>query len=403
MEPTFVFDDNGTAYAYVDGKIIAAAQDADTLEDKLAMYPTVTSPGAPSPHGGMPGPDNFAEGMELGPDEGGACPTCQSPIGPGDQFCAQCGTPQTPEPQGADPAAPGEAVDPLPAASPDTLPGDDLPPRATHITTPGGLKGQLLGRVKGLWGDQVTIRLENGRIAKFDVTSDTKVEYHEEKIEHHSPLAALQARLNEVPSGTKKSLQARVAELKAIKREAQNFFRQASYADELTINNIIVHADHELREVADAIAGLEEAEAYAPPAPFSPGVVEQESLGGNDGSWLDEVAESIASENEAHDFDQMIEDQPALMVADMPPEVLADPDAVAEEASDYVTSKTAGLVGPIDEFRAAFLARVENCRVAELQRLAEEDEEENDDEEDKEGEFPFQKDSSVDTDDSLFW
>jgi hypothetical protein len=38
--PTFVFDDDGKAYAYLNGKVVAAAADADELEQKLAYdYP----------------------------------------------------------------------------------------------------------------------------------------------------------------------------------------------------------------------------------------------------------------------------------------------------------------------------------------------------------------------------
>src|SRR5208282_708852 len=40
---------------------------------------------------------------------------------------------------------------------------------ATHVETPSGLKGEVLGQVKGPWGsEEVTVRWENGRIAKYE-------------------------------------------------------------------------------------------------------------------------------------------------------------------------------------------------------------------------------------------
>ena len=67
---------------------------------------------------------------------------------------------------------------------------------ATHVQTPNGLKGTILGKQRGLWGDQVTIRLENGRIARFDVTPDDKWEWiTEQKAASLSPLTRLQEKL----------------------------------------------------------------------------------------------------------------------------------------------------------------------------------------------------------------
>src|SRR5689334_8796561 len=38
---------------------------------------------------------------------------------------------------------------------------------ATHITTPNGVKGQILGRVATTWGEEITVRFENGEIQSF--------------------------------------------------------------------------------------------------------------------------------------------------------------------------------------------------------------------------------------------
>lgn len=356
--PTFVFDDDGKAYAYLNGKVVASADDADELELKLANEPLDGYP--------YSGPE-FDPQVQPAPEGAGVgCETCGNPdVTPEDQFCSMCGSPVQAE-QTGDPADPGAAVDPLPAAAPDTLPGDDLPPRVTHVETPNGLKGQILGKVKGLWGDQVTIRLENGRIAKFDVTPDLKFT-NEKTASVSSPYAALEARLSELPDGTKDSLKARIIELKKIKHEAASLVRTANYVDQTTIHNMIVTADHELREVTDALAALEDAEPYAAPAPFNSQVVEQESVGGGDATWLDNTLGEMIQEAENTDFDQMISEDPEVLVAELETPALEDAAGVQEYALSHVNSKTAGLDrSAVAEFTNAFLARVEAARKVEL-------------------------------------
>src|SRR5438270_12718836 len=39
---------------------------------------------------------------------------------------------------------------------------------ATHVTTPNGAKGEILNRVAGVWGDEITVRFENGQIRRFE-------------------------------------------------------------------------------------------------------------------------------------------------------------------------------------------------------------------------------------------
>jgi hypothetical protein len=245
-----------------------------------------------------------------------------------------------------------------------------LPPHATHVETPNGLKGQLLGKVKGLWGDQVTIRLENGRIAKFDVTEETKFT-HEKTASAPSPLAALEARLEEVPDGTKKSLIARVEELKKIKDEVSALIR-SRVVTATTAHQLVVLADHELHEVNDALEALVDTDAYEPPAPFDPQVAEQESLGGNDSGWLEDTFGDMVAEAEATDFDQMMEESPEVLVAELDTPALEDAEGVAEQASQFVSSKTAGIQrDAVEEFRKAFLERVESARQTELENREE--------------------------------
>ena len=79
---------------------------------------------------------------------------------------------------------------------------------ATHIETPSGLKGEILGRHDGPWGEKlVTVRWENGRISRYQAHggNDDKLTY---KIAEHekaeSALEYLEGTLNEVPEGTQR-------------------------------------------------------------------------------------------------------------------------------------------------------------------------------------------------------
>lgn len=304
--PIFVFDDDGRAYAYVAGKIVASADDADALELKLADFPF----------------DKKDEDEDDKKDEKDEK----------DEKEASYST-------------------------------------ATHVVTPNGLRGTILGKQRGLWGDQVTIRLENGRIARFDVMPDSDYEWiNEARTASVSPLTAISDRLHvPIEDRTKGGLVARIKELKGIKQDAVNQLRTANYTDETTIHNLVVQADYELREITDALAALEDAEPYAPPAPFDTGVVEQEAMGGHDSTWLDHTLQEIVEENEGQDFDKIMEESPELIVADMETPALEDAVGVDEAANAYVSSRCAGLdPQAVRDFRLAFLQRVAQAREVEL-------------------------------------
>ncbi len=342
---TYVFDDTGKAYAYVQGKVVAASHDLDELERKLAAPPL--PPGGvgvnPGPSGGPAGPP-----MDDLHDDAGDAPKGMKVVFEGELR----------------PSDGGGEPDPLPEASPDTLPGDDLPPRATHITTPNGLKGTILGKTKGLWGDQVTIRLENGRIAKFDVTDDSNLTYSTDQAQTTSPYARMASVLASDVDPTEAGMRKRLALLRTVKDEAKATFSTAAYVDESTLHNFIVEADAQMNELQQALEALQEAEPYAPPTPQ---VFEQESMGGNDSTWLDQTVNQMIGENEAQNFDQMMNEAPEMLVAEQPTPVLEDEQAVTDVANDFVSSHTAGLnADATRDFREAFLVRVAKCREDEL-------------------------------------
>lgn len=382
--PTYVFNDDGSVHAFVDGKHVASSQNIDALEQHFAAPPGMGMPPGPPGVGGPPptgpsGPGPAGPPMDdLHDDESG-----------GKGIEVEFKGTLTPKSDG--PEGPGDG-DPLPGAAPDSIPGDDLPPRATHIITPNGLKGQILGKTKGLWSDQVTIRLENGRIAKFDVTPDSDIEYVAEGKTASSPYARMSEVLDSDVDPSRSGLKKRIAELKVVKQEAKSNFRSASYVDESTLHNIIVEADAQIQEAMDAIEHMDNSTPYAPPEPQ---VFEQESMGGNDSSWLDHALQEMVQEAEATDFDQVMEEQPETMVAELETPALEYSQGVQDYALSYVRSKTAGLdKQAVAEFTREFLARVEAARLAELELRGEETRE------------SISKNASVDSDgpaEGLFW
>ena len=88
---------------------------------------------------------------------------------------------------------------------------------ATHIVTPNGLKGQILGRTPDLWGEEVTIRLENGRVAHLHVSDDLQF-VTEDEVLAESPLAALEQQIEEEYSPDRDSLEERQEKLRNIKQ-----------------------------------------------------------------------------------------------------------------------------------------------------------------------------------------
>src|ERR1700677_2430194 len=243
---------------------------------------------------------------------------------------------------------------------------------ATHIVTPSGLKGEILGNHEGQWGEKlITVRLENGRIARLQAHAGNDKDIEYQTVEAAAPESALdylEGTLNETPEGTKESLAARIDNLDQLVVAATEFQRHASYEDQRKASEIVISAEHEKREVRDALAHLElsDAEAFVPPAPFKTGAVEQADLGVT-GSWLDETVGEMIAESSNQDFDRLLAEEPGQFVAGLDTGALADQGITREMALSHIVSKTAGYQGEaVDTYREQFLAKVEQARRDEL-------------------------------------
>lgn len=241
---------------------------------------------------------------------------------------------------------------------------------ATHIITPNGVKGEILGRTPDLWGEQLTIRLANGSITRYTVHGETEVDWvTEKKASAANPATALKDRLATDFEHDVDSLSARYKELGDISIEAHRLASAgAPYSVQVELDQIRIAAEAEGRQIKEAIDHLDsaDAESFIPDAPFAPSAVEQVDLGHND-SWLDVVANDMIEESEAVDTDKLLSEGPALFVTDLDNGALADTGVTRDMALAHVTARTAGFIGEeVDEFRQTFIARVEVARRHEL-------------------------------------
>lgn len=248
---------------------------------------------------------------------------------------------------------------------------DKAEKKATHIITPNGLKGEILGRSPAVWGEQITARFENGRIATFVTHGEEEVQWVTEKTaSYNDPTARLSAVLSEDFEQDRDSLAARVSALSDVAIECHRLIGSgASYPTEVKLDQIKIAAEAEARLVREAIDHLDSADAEAFQAPeHTPTVVEQADMGtGAGNSWLDATAQEMIAESEVVDHDKLLDEGPALLVADLETPALADTGVTRELATAHVMGKTAGFTGAeIEDYRSKFVARAEVARRHEL-------------------------------------
>lgn len=238
---------------------------------------------------------------------------------------------------------------------------------ATHIETPNGLKGEILSNVEGVWGREITVRMENGQIRHYATAGgDEDLKYSSIVPEVTSPAEILEERLGADYAHGRDDLIARLNDLSEIHVEAAHFASLgAPLSETQRLHKVAMSAQAEAQEVQEVLAHLEAAdtEAMAPPS-FSYAAVEQADLGrAKDDSWLDVVAHEMVAESEAQDFDKLMSEGPTLLVGSMDDAQIADTGIVREAAISEVVAKTAGFQGEVvEEYREAFVAAAEQAR-----------------------------------------
>jgi hypothetical protein len=380
MKPEVTFAFKGDkAFAIREGKVIATSH-VDNIGDleKVAfgdpMDPAGGQPPVGDPHA-IDGPTEMPPAPDFGiTGQGEPCPSCGTPdtVDPQTGVCDQCGQ-RTQPGAGADEDGYTEPLSPADGMPPGPI-NEDMGPYAASITTPNGLKGKVLGKVAGLWQDEVTVRLENGRIVHLPVSKDMTFERTASAPKPTNPVEQFEQRLAASVDGTRDSLVLRNENLEKIAAEARELLTEGVSDDVAEkLDGIVVSAYNEMVEIDHAIAHLddEHTSAYAPPAPFSmqaaasgEGAV---SLGGKDGSWLDKTANEMIAEAESTDFKRLMDEGPESLTAELETPALADAGVVRQMAASFIRTKTAGTDPQVrDPYEKTFLARVEECRRAEL-------------------------------------
>lgn len=252
--------------------------------------------------------------------------------------------------------------------------------KATHVITPNGMKAEILGRTASLWDDQITVRFENGQIRHFTVShgEGANLQYVAEVPVAENRVEDLQAKADSAFTPSKEGLVARLNELEEIRHTAKAYILESKSASEQDqLHKIALSAEHEKLEVKEALEYLTAAdEAYEVPM-RAYAAVEQADMGRND-SWLEVVANDMANESEAQDFDKIMSEGPVSLVAALDDGAVQDAATVREIALGEVTAKTAGFVGEeVDEYRMKFVAATEmarqkeaSCRKQEMVREA---------------------------------
>lgn len=346
-QPTYIFK-NGSVYTVVGGKVVAAVPEGDF---------------DPQPHG-----DHMDQPMPNPPAD------VQQDLGL-EQPCAQCGSHNCQDGTCLDcgaPCAPAGGADDLAAFDPrggDTA----LPPSPAHhgphvgqvVTTPNGVKGTVLGKVAGMWGDEVTVRFENGVIKRLPVSDSLKFAAAEKQAEP----TTFESRLAASVDGDRDSLVARLTTLAAIKRDATNEMGTAGFERDQQLHSFIVQAKSEEQEIKAVLAHLDASEKFEAPAAFEFGkqVVATESLGGKDASWLDHTVEDMIRQAEATDYEKLMDEGPESFVAGLDDGAVANQGVTASMASTFIRSKTAGADEELrTKYEQVWLQRVEQVRRSEL-------------------------------------
>lgn len=348
----YVFRDS-QVFAIREGKVIAHGPDSDVVEAQVKQ---------------AFGPDSLGEGVcapvhEMH-DQGHApmCEHCGSAHIDETGRCQDCGQQQM---HGGGPTE----MPPLPEDLHE--PADPLGGQhhmMASVITPNGLKGTVLGKTAGVWGDEVTIRLENGRIVKLPTNVELRSPKQASTKKKVSPLELLETRLSKSIDGTRESMVSRIEDLKGIRRSASRLVGDGcSYADSVRLDQIVVAAEVESRHLTDAIAHIDDADSMRAPGFSMQAADRTSSVSREDASWLDVVMDDMIKEAEAQDFNKLLAEGPEALTAELPDVALADTGVTRQMASSFIMERTAGIAREVaNPYMDTFLARVEECRKAEL-------------------------------------
>lgn len=249
---------------------------------------------------------------------------------------------------------------------------------ATHITTPNGVKGKILNRVEGIFGEkEITVRLDNGRVAKLIARGD-ETWSNEKDAATIDPVDAIQAKLDEDYTYDTQSLATRLDKLDSIKATARvaAAANGATYEDQQRLDKIVLLADAEKMEIESALDYLKQADAETVDSePHGYKAVDQAPIGHSGASgWLTQTAAEMVKDAESINYDKLLAEEPTVFVASLEKGTLESPESVATMAYDLVVNKTAAFTeDDVVEYREKFVASAEMARRRELEARTQEE------------------------------
>jgi hypothetical protein len=242
---------------------------------------------------------------------------------------------------------------------------------ATHIVTPNGERGTILGHTQGLWSDEITVRLDNGQIRRFATYIGDGLEYQTEQAKPpESPAEYFKSKLASDYNTDLAGLTKRLALLENVRQDAANLIAQHKTAAIEQLHEIVLLANAERNDIKAAIAFIEQsnAEAFAPPKQAYQAVAQADLGHSGSDNWLDVVAHEMIAESENQDFDKLLREGPTVFVAKLDSGIVGDAGVVRDLAQNFIYERTAGFKGEeVDEFRKQFVANVEVARKKDFQ------------------------------------
>lgn len=346
VQPTYVFQ-NGKVYAFDGRRVIASASDIATLEARLADKGS-DFPNQEEPRGEVHDRDGKPSDPDRDDTDKGKTKTPDS-----EPFEKDQDTIDYKENYDEDDKEDEE---------------DDSKNKKTHVVTPNGLRGKILGRSKGVFDDQVTVKWDNGRITSLS-TSGVQLEGPKKEKAASNPVERLETRVAQTTPGDRNSMIERRSELMDIKKEASDALRMGAPWDiENRLDTVVASASHELREIREAMEYLDTAEAVAPPKHDYKAATQADFGHKSASSWLDSVLGDMSREAEATDYEKFMEEGPTLFVIELNDGVLGDAQATRELAASHVRGKTAAANVPErDQYEQLWLERVEAARKEEFE------------------------------------
>lgn len=235
------------------------------------------------------------------------------------------------------------------------------------------------GRVLASWNDmydQPWVKFAVDGVGTFDIP-ESQLEVTEQQMEEQQgPVDLIQELWNGLPEVDETNagqLEERAASLLQLHTAASNAITggRLSLTEQVRLDEISLACRLEASQLkTKAAAAMHPDNGYLASTPkFATEVVEQASFGDErSDTWLDQVYRDSVSEAEGRDYDTIVNEEPAVLVNELPSDSLSDTGLVREIAARYIKSRVAML----DKTRATAITEkfVENAEQARRDALA---------------------------------